>query len=271
MAFWGVELEPGKPYTHSYNSSLGRLRISQATLEGPGICSGCIAVKCKVGNKSPVSLCLMEADVNGSCMLDIELEEKEDDVVFEVIGNRNVHLTGFYLCHNGQSGKAALGNCGGRCSTSQNAHVKTEFNVLEMGGEPEYKDTEVNGRRVRTMASGLVIEDIKRGKKPDIAYHGCYVHLSLSLCLFVEIFYSGQIKRTGYVFESNYGHSQCKSFTLGKGDVIKGLDEGINGMHVGGKRRITIPPSMGYCGAKARSDVPADEWLVFEVDLDDAE
>ncbi|MCL7022152.1 hypothetical protein MKW94_013575, partial [Papaver nudicaule] len=125
MAFWGVKLEPGKPYTHSYNSSLGRLRISQATLEPFGPLCGYVVVECKVGNRSPVILCSIGTDATDSrsCMLDLELEEKEDDVVFEVYGFGNVHLTGFYLCHNDQSGKGKVGNYEALCA-SQIAHVK---------------------------------------------------------------------------------------------------------------------------------------------------
>ncbi|KAI3906120.1 hypothetical protein MKW92_014797 [Papaver armeniacum] len=249
MAFWGVELEPGKPYTHSYNSSLGRLRISQATLDPFSPYSGYAAVQCKVGNKSPVFVCLLRKSTNNeSCMLDIELEEKEDDVVLANRGSISVHLSGFYR---------TVGNHGGS-STSQAARVKTEFNSLDLGRDPEYKDMEINGRLVRRMASGLVIENIRMSGNSNynIAYHGCKV----------QVRYFSQIKSTGFVFESNYGTCGI-SFTLGNGDVIKGLEDGINGMQVGDKRRLTIPPSMGYCGSKARSDVPADAWLVFEVEL----
>ncbi|MCL7042505.1 hypothetical protein MKW94_004186, partial [Papaver nudicaule] len=74
------------------------------TLEATGSWIGNVVVECTVGNKSPVSLCSFDSNVTRSCMLDIKFEEKEDDVVFEVTGY-NVHLTGFYLCHNGHSGK----------------------------------------------------------------------------------------------------------------------------------------------------------------------
>lgn len=254
MAFWGVKLEPGKPYTHGYNSSLGRLRISQATFGDFNSSKGHVFVQCKVGNRSPVSLCLLHAN-NVSCTLDIEFEEKEDDVVFEVIGSRSVHLTGFYLGHNVVTRK--VGNYGSG-STSQVAEVKNEVNVFEMGRESGYKDTVVNGRRVRTMASGLVIEDIETSKNCQIAYHGCEVCIR----------YFAQIKSTGYVFESNYATPWKNCFRLGKGGLIKGLEEGINGMHVGDRRRLTVSPSMGYCGSKARSDVRADAWIVCEVDLE---
>ncbi|KAI3947115.1 hypothetical protein MKW92_042745 [Papaver armeniacum] len=229
MAFWvRVKLEPEQPYTHGYNSSHSEGSVF-------------------LGNMSPVSSCQLHAN-NASCTLDIEFEEKEDDVVFEVIGSRSVHLTGFYLGHNGQSGTGKVRNYGSG-SASQVAEVKKDF---------EYKDTVVNGRHVRTMASGLVIEDIETSKNRQIAYHGCG-YISLSLCIRVCFHYFAQIKSTGYVFESNYATpwKNCR------GDLIKGLEDGIND-----KRRLTIPPSMGYYGSKARRDVPADVWVVCEVDLE---
>ncbi|KAI3855619.1 hypothetical protein MKW92_023934 [Papaver armeniacum] len=250
MAFWGVKLEPGKPYTHGYNSSLGRLCISRATFGDFNSSKEHVFVQCEVGKRSPISLCLLDAN-NASCTLDIEFEEKEENVVFEVIGSRSVRLTGFYLGHNGQSGtgdfitRKAGNEVSG--SASQVAEVKNEVNVLEMGRDSGYKETVVNGRHVRTMASGLVC-----------------------------IRYFAQIKSTGYVFESNYSTtliSYC--YRLGKGDLIKGLEDGINGMHVGDRRRLTVPPSLGYalvtqpyCGSKAWSDVPTDAWLVCEVNLE---
>ncbi|KAI3894755.1 hypothetical protein MKW92_010259 [Papaver armeniacum] len=258
MAFWGVELKAGKTYIHKYDSSLGRLRITQAIL-GYKVYQNMenVIVQCKIGEKSPISVCLLSFENGGACSLDIQFEEKEDDVVLENTGRINVHLSGYYIRNNGQSGN--VGSHG-------------VLNVSEMGENLEYKDTEVNGRNIRTMASGSVIEEIKTSRNPKIASHGRGGARNLAMwrqkLLRVEIYYFGQIKSTGYIFESNYA-DHYKRFRMGNGDVIKGLEVGINGMHVGDKRRITIPPSMGYCGSKARSDVPADAWLVFEVDLKD--
>ncbi|KAE9446372.1 hypothetical protein C3L33_21731, partial [Rhododendron williamsianum] len=95
MAFWGVEVKPGKPFTHKFDRGRGRLHISQATL-GLGSSTTKSLVQCNVGNKSPVFLCALLPDKTESCHLDVEFEE-DDEVIFSVIGPRSVHLTGYFL------------------------------------------------------------------------------------------------------------------------------------------------------------------------------
>ncbi|XP_052206556.1 peptidyl-prolyl cis-trans isomerase FKBP43-like [Diospyros lotus] len=95
MAFWGVEVRPGRPFTHSYNQVRGRLRISQATL-GIGASAKKCLLQCNVGDKSPVLLCALIPEKTEYCHLDLEFEEA-DEVIFSVIGTRSVHLTGYFL------------------------------------------------------------------------------------------------------------------------------------------------------------------------------
>lgn len=101
MAFWGVEVKPGKPVTHSCEKARGRLRISQATL-GISDATKKSFVQCNVGNRSPVLLCALLPNSTESCHLDLEFEEA-DDVVFSVIGPRSVYLTGYFVQRSLQS------------------------------------------------------------------------------------------------------------------------------------------------------------------------
>ncbi|KAM0821362.1 hypothetical protein ACQ4PT_056812 [Festuca glaucescens] len=102
MAFWGVEVKPGKPYTHRYHSSHGRLRISQATL---GSCDAAkrSVLQCVVGNKAPIIVCSLNPRLAEMCHLEIELEEV-DEVLFSVLGPSSVHLSGYYLRPSSRSG-----------------------------------------------------------------------------------------------------------------------------------------------------------------------
>ncbi|KAK9269434.1 hypothetical protein L1049_001207 [Liquidambar formosana] len=97
MAFWGVLVNRGEPYTLRCNGTPKRLRISQATLaDRGGIWVSRSVVRCSVGSKSPVYICSLSMKEMHSCQLDLEFEESED-IVFSVQGPRGVHLAGYYV------------------------------------------------------------------------------------------------------------------------------------------------------------------------------
>jgi FKBP-type peptidyl-prolyl cis-trans isomerase len=70
----------------------------------------------------------------------------------------------------------------------------------------------------------------------------------------------------GQKFDSSYDAGKPFSFRVGAGQVIKGWDQGLPGMKVGGKRRLTVPPSLGY-GSQAYGPIPANSTLIFEIEL----
>ncbi len=83
----------------------------------------------------------------------------------------------------------------------------------------------------------------------------------------VEVHYVGVSWKTGKQFDASWDRGDTFKFTLGKGHVIAGWDQGVAGMKVGGRRRITIPPNLAYGKRGAGAAIGPDETLVFVVDL----
>lgn len=81
----------------------------------------------------------------------------------------------------------------------------------------------------------------------------------------VFVHYTGRLT-DGTVFDSSIPRNEAFSFQLGLGHVIQGWEIGIQGMKVGGKRTLTIPPELGY-GAQAVGSIPANSTLIFDVEL----
>ena len=83
----------------------------------------------------------------------------------------------------------------------------------------------------------------------------------------VEVHYVGVSWSNGQEFDASWDRGDSFKFGLGKGQVIPGWDQGVAGMKVGGRRRITIPPNLGYGKRGAGGVIGPDETLVFVVDL----
>lgn len=83
----------------------------------------------------------------------------------------------------------------------------------------------------------------------------------------VEVHYVGVSWKTGKQFDASWDRGSTFKFGLGKGQVIAGWDQGVAGMRVGGRRRITIPPMLAYGKRGAGRVIGPDETLVFVVDL----
>src|SRR3954469_3271804 len=104
-------------------------------------------------------------------------------------------------------------------------------------------------------ASGLAIEDLVVGDGAT-ATAGQQV----------SVHYTGWLQ-DGKKFDSSKDRGQPFMFSLGRGEVIRGWDEGVSGMKVGGKRKLTIPAELGYGSRGAGGVIPPNATLLFEVEL----
>ena len=83
----------------------------------------------------------------------------------------------------------------------------------------------------------------------------------------VTVHYVGVAFRTGEEFDASWNRGEPLRFKLGKGQVIPGWDQGVQGMKVGGRRKLVIPPDMGYGDRGAGNAIKPGETLIFVCDL----
>jgi FKBP-type peptidyl-prolyl cis-trans isomerase len=114
--------------------------------------------------------------------------------------------------------------------------------------------TKVTGDGVKT-ASGLIYWDIRVGNG-EVAKEGNHV----------RVHYTGWLT-TGKKFDSSVDAGKPFDFTIGNGEVIKGWEEGVAGMRVGGKRQLRIPPDLGYGADGSPDTIPPNATLIFDVQL----
>ncbi len=105
-----------------------------------------------------------------------------------------------------------------------------------------------------TQQTGLKIEDLTLGDGQEVKKGDTVV-----------IHYKGTLT-DGTKFDSSYDRGEPFETVIGTGRVIEGWDEGVPGMKVGGKRRLTIPPEMGY-GQRGAGSIPPNATLIFVVEL----
>jgi len=106
----------------------------------------------------------------------------------------------------------------------------------------------------RTLKGGVQVEDVKEGTGPECKSGNM-----------VGMYYEGRLKSNNKRFDGLKEGKPFK-FKLGSGQVIKGWDVGVLGMKVGGKRKLTIPPKLGYGASGAPPDIPPNSTLVFEIE-----
>lgn len=107
-----------------------------------------------------------------------------------------------------------------------------------------------------TTASGLIIEELRIGNGQKATGPG----------QFVTVHYAGRLE-DGTEFDSSHRRGEPFAFPLGVDYVIRGWDEGVVGMRVGGKRRLTVPPRLAYGEKGAGGVIPPNATLVFEIEL----
>ena len=106
-----------------------------------------------------------------------------------------------------------------------------------------------------TTESGLVYEELAVGEG-ETAQAG----------MAVTVHYTGWLT-DGRKFDSSKDRNDPFEFNLGRGQVIRGWDEGVAGMKVGGRRKLTIPPQLGYGARGAGGVIPPNATLIFDVEL----
>jgi peptidylprolyl isomerase len=127
------------------------------------------------------------------------------------------------------------------------------------GGAPQLQKSESASSKMITTPSGLAYEDVVVGTGP-----------SPKTGRMVKVHYTGTLQ-DGTKFDSSVDRGQPFAFIIGVGQVIPGWDEGVMGMKVGGKRKLVIPPQLGYGDAGAGGVIPPNATLLFDVELLDAQ
>jgi peptidylprolyl isomerase len=121
--------------------------------------------------------------------------------------------------------------------------------------EPAAAAPAASSAHVVTTASGLKYEDLRLGTGP-----------SPNPGQIAVVHYTGWLTN-GTKFDSSLDRGQPFEFPIGQGRVIKGWDEGVATMKVGGKRKLMIPPALGYGSSGAGNVIPPNSELIFEVEL----
>lgn len=101
----------------------------------------------------------------------------------------------------------------------------------------------------------LIIEDIQIGSGSEVKTGDT-----------ISIHYLGTLEN-GQKFDSSYDRGQPFETQIGVGQVIQGWDQGVVGMKIGGKRKLIIPPELGYGSQEIPGVIPANSTLIFEVEL----
>ena len=150
-------------------------------------------------------------------------------------------------CYQASTTKSAVSSTSATTSPATTSPAATAPAAKPAGTAPAAAEVELPG--------GLKYVDLKVGEG-DIAEAG----------LTATVHYTGWLT-DGTKFDSSLDRNQPLQFRIGAGNVIRGWDEGVKGMRIGGKRHLTIPPDMGYGAAGYAPVIPPNATLVFDVEL----
>ncbi len=135
------------------------------------------------------------------------------------------------------------------------ATKKTAKRAAKKTGTAAKKGVPAKERKIVTTPSGLQYEEVVEGQGPQLKPGDTVV-----------VHYTGWLTN-GKKFDSSHDRGQPFEFTVGQGQVIKGWDEGVGSMKVGGKRKLTIPPDLAYGARGAGGVIPPNAVLIFDVEL----
>ena len=130
--------------------------------------------------------------------------------------------------------------------------------LVSTGGDDEGASSAAPGEcdeSPLTLDSGLVVEDLECGDGEEVQRGDL-----------VSVHYTGTLEN-GRKFDSSRDRGQPFQLRLGAGMVIQGWEEGLPGMRVGGTRKLTIPPELGYGEAGRPPEIPPNSTLVFEIEV----
>ncbi|KAF7315559.1 Peptidylprolyl isomerase [Mycena indigotica] len=193
--------------------------------------------------------------------VEMDADELDDEARFEEIddavhGAKRPRESDAAAEKTSKKQKSETGQAVKPASEKKDKKDKKKDKSQDQDKKPDEKKSEGASKAVeREIAGGIKIKDSKVGTGPA-AKKGNSVSMR----------YVGRLSTPqGKIFDSNT-KGKPFNFQLGKGEVIKGWDEGIVGMQVGGERLLTLPPNMGY-GKRGTDGIPGNSTLVFEVKL----
>lgn len=147
----------------------------------------------------------------------------------------------------------------------QNKETRTDADVqpLETAVEEQAQAEKTEGEQITTQKQQVMEILGPKTLKTELIREGSGIEAKKGDI--VAVHYTGTLEN-GTVFDSSVKRGTPIEFKLGAGVVIEGWDKGIQGMQVGEKRRLTIPPALGY-GAEGYGPIPPNATLIFEVEL----